>query len=269
MSGELTPAAMPRQTPEYEVCELGPRKTKYCLCVFVINEGQRLHAQLSRMRQVMHLADVIIADGGSGDGSVAREIMLGFGVRAVLVKRGPGKLGAQMRMAFDYALKQGYEGVAVVDGNNKDDVAASLGLMLAKLESGFDHVQGSRFVPGGRHENTPFLRHWGVKLLHSPLIRLASGFHYTDTTNGFRAYSRRLLESPEIAVFRDVLSGYELHYYLAIEAARRGFRVCEVPATRVYPASGGAPTKISPLKGNLKILGVLFKAALGRYRPAG
>ncbi len=104
-------------------------------------------------------------------------------------------------------------------------------------------------------------------MVHAPLIRAASGFHYTDTTNGFRAYSRRLLEDDRVAVFRDIFTGYELHYYLAIRAAKLGFRCREVPVTRRYPARGPAPTKISPVRGNLRVLNALVKASAGRFDP--
>jgi hypothetical protein len=112
------------------------------------------------------------------------------------------------------------------------------------------------------------LSRWlGIKLLHAPLIRWASRFPYTDTTNGFRAYSARALADPAIDLFRDVFSGYELHYYLAIRMSRLGFRVKEVPVTRSYPPQGAVPTKISPVRGNLRVLRCLFAACLGYYNP--
>ncbi|HEX8431253.1 MAG TPA: hypothetical protein VF625_08190, partial [Longimicrobium sp.] len=138
---------------------------------------------------------------------------------------------------------------------------------LRALDEGYDHVQGSRYVPGGVAVNTPLSRHVGVMLLHAPLISLSAGTRYTDTTNGFRAYSRRLLEDPRVAPFRDVFQAYELHYYLAIRAARLGFRVTELPVTRAYPRGGKVPTKISPLRGNLRVLRTLFQACLHRFDP--
>lgn len=252
--------------PAYETHELAPRSSKYCVCVFVLNEGARLHAQLRRMEDGGVALDRIIADGGSTDGSVDREVVEPLGINTVLVKRGPGRLSAQMRMALAWALERGYEGVVVMDGNNKDDPEA-ISRFAAALEDGFDHVQGSRYIPGGHHENTPLSRHLGVRLLHAPLISWAAGFRYTDTTNGFRAYSRALLTDPRVAPFRDVFSAYELHYYLAIRAARLGFRVGEIPVTRRYPGKGPTPTKISPFKGNLGILGTLWKAVRHRFDP--
>jgi hypothetical protein len=70
-----------------------------------------------------------------------------------------------------------------------------------------------------------------------------------------------------VAPLRDVFLGYELHYYLAIRAARLGFRVIETPVTRRYPSTGKTPTKISPVRGNLRVLRTLAASLLGRFDP--
>lgn len=255
-----------REVPQYTVRELHPKKTRYCVAVFVIDEGERLARQLARMRPFVEVADILIADGGSSDGSVEPQRLAGTAVRAVIVKRGPGRLGAQMRMAFEYALDQGYEGLVTMDGNDKDDPAA-IPRFVAELEKGADHIQGSRFVPGGIARRTPLDRLLAVRLLHAPMLSRAAGFRYTDTTNGFRAYSRRLLEDQRVAPFRSIFSGYELHYYLAIRAARLGFRVCEIPVTREYPAAGKTPTKIGTIRGRLEVFRALRDACRGRFDP--
>jgi dolichol-phosphate mannosyltransferase len=254
------------EVPAFTVSELRPRRSRHCVVIPVINEGARIARQLERMRPLAQEYDVVIADGGSSDGSVAPERVAPAGVRAVLVKTGPGKLSAQMRMALAWAMDQGYEGAILIDGNDKDDPDA-IPLFARALDQGYDHVQGSRFVPGGVEENTPPVRLAGIKLVHAPLISLAAGHRYTDTTNGFRAYSRRLLMDPRVAPFRDVFSAYELHYYLAIRAPRLGYRACEVPVARRYPRNEPTPTKISPLRGNLRILRTLARACLHQYDP--
>lgn len=252
--------------PEHRVQVFRPKASRWCCAVFVINENGRLHAQLERMRPWSGQVDIVIADGGSTDGSVDESQLAPRGVRALLVKTGPGKLSAQMRMALAWALDEGYEGVVVIDGNNKDDPAA-IPSMVAELERGADHVQGSRFIPGGKAVNTPPARYWGVRLLHAPLISIAARRRYTDTTNGFRAYSRRLLTDPRVLPFREEFTAYELHYYLAIRAARLGFTVLEVPVTRAYPDYGPVPTKISGMRGNMKVLRTLWRAFRHSWDP--
>jgi hypothetical protein len=258
---------VPWQVPNCRFVELASRRTKYAVCIFVINEGQRLHAQLRRMQPWAGLADIVLADGGSTDGSTDPETLRSLGVNTLLVKTGPGKLSAQMRMAMAHCLERGYEGLITIDGNNKDDPAA-IPAFVEALDQGYDHLQGSRFIPGGKAVNTPLSRWLAVQLIHAPLISLAARHRYTDTTNGFRAYSRRLLLDPRVAPLRDVFGAYELHYYLAIRAARCGFGVKEIPVTRAYPKEGKTPTKIKGLRGNWLILQTLFRACRGAYDPA-
>jgi len=252
--------------PAHERHMFGPKRTRYCVAVFVINEGERIRAQLRAMAPLADQIDIVVADGGSTDGSLAPDTLAEFRLRALLVKRDAGRLSAQMRMAIAFALEQHYEGLVVIDGNGKDDVGA-IPRFIALLDAGYDHIQGSRYIPGGQGINTPRSRTLAVRFLHAPLISLAAGQRYTDTTNGFRAYSRRLLTDPRVQPLRDIFSGYELHYYLAIRAARLHFRVIETPVTRRYPEAGKTPTKISPVKGNLLILRTLAAAALGRFNP--
>lgn len=250
--------------PTYRVDFENARQKRWAICVFVINEGEKVRKQLRNMSEYTHLVDLIVADGGSTDGSLTPELMREVGGKALLVKTGPGKLSAQMRMAMHYCMEQGYEGVIVIDGNGKDGLDAIPAFVQA-LEEGYDHVQGSRFIPGGHHENTPLARYLAVNLLHAPLISLVAGFRYTDTTNGFRCYSRKLLMDPSVGVFRPCFDRYQLHYHLAIEAAGQGFKVKEIPVSRVYPATGKTPTKIKGFGGLFAVLGQLFDVCRGKY----
>jgi dolichol-phosphate mannosyltransferase len=254
-----------QKCPSYRIDWHHPRSHRWAICIFVINEGDKVRKQLLRMRDYTNRVDVIVADGGSTDGSLDPSIMEEAGATALLVKTDEGKLSAQMRMAFDHCVNEGYDGVVVIDGNGKDGLEA-IPSFIDALEDGWDHVQGSRFIPGGHHENTPLARYLAVNLLHAPMVSLASGFRYTDTTNGFRAYSRKLLADPDIDIFRSCFDRYQLHYHLAIEAARRGFRVKEIPVSRVYPATGKTPTKIKGFGGLFAVLRQLFDVCVGKYR---
>jgi len=256
------------QIPEFQYLEFSHKRSGVCVCIPVINEGHRIRTLLERMHSLNLMAniDVLIADGGSTDDSLEEDYLRTMGVRTLLTKVGPGKLSAQMRMAMAYGVEQGYTGFVFIDGNNKDDPEA-ISRFISKLENGYDFVQGSRHMPGGRGINSPLSRHYGVKYLHAPLISMAARRRFTDTTNGFRAYSRRLLLDPRVQPFRDVFWSYEILFYLAIRASRLGFRITEIPTARAYPSNEKTPTKISPIRGNLNLLKILLRAVFIGYNP--
>lgn len=241
------------------------RRHAFCVVIPVINEGARILNLLDRMAalKIADMADIIIVDGGSTDGSLSIDRLQTQGLRGVLVKTGPGKLSAQLRCAYAFALDHGYQGVITIDGNDKDDPAA-IPRFIDALQQGLDFVQASRFVSGGMAENTPLSRYLGIRFIHVPILSLFSGFKWTDTTQGFRAYSRKMLLDSNIAPFRDVFQTYELLAYLSYRVPKLGYRCVELPTARRYP-QGEVPTKISSFKGNLSVLKVLFKACFGAY----
>ncbi len=253
------------QVPTFETTFWSGRQRSYCVVIPVINEGERIRSLLARMAglQIEAYADIIIVDGGSKDGSLEPGALREFGVRGLLLKTGPGKLSAQLRCAYAFALDQAYEGIITIDGNDKDDPEA-IPRFVAALRDGIDFVQASRFIAGGTAENTPKSRDLAIRLIHAPILSLASGFKWTDTTQGFRAYSSRMLLDPAVAPFRDLFMTYELLAYLSYRAPRLGYRCLELPSARRYP-KGEVPTKISSFRGNLSILQILFNACTGRY----
>lgn len=256
------------EVPEFEATELKPRTTRYCVMIPVINEGERLINQLASMQRLqtsLH-ADVVILDGGSTDGSIDGARLRALGVRAFLVKKGSGKLSAQLRMGFAWALCQGYQGVITVDGNGKDGLEA-VPAFVRELERGADFVQGSRYVEGGQAINTPVVRTLAIKLLHAPFLSLIGNFRYTDTTNGFRGFSAKYLTHDEVKPFRAAFDTYELLAYMSVRAPQLGLKTKEIPVVRRYPDSGEIPTKISHFHGNLLLLKILWRTAIGEFNP--
>lgn len=266
MTPDIPPAVRANwQVPTFETPLWLGRQHSWCVVIPVINEGERIKHLLSKMAtlKIDGIADIIIVDGGSNDGSLRQESLQQDGVRGLLVKTGPGKLSAQLRCAYAFALDQGYEGIVTIDGNDKDDPEA-IPRFIDALKQGVDFVQASRFIAGGVAENTPQSRDFAIRFIHAPMLSLFSGFRWTDTTQGFRAYSRRILLDPQIAPFRDVFMTYELLAYLSYRAPQLGYRCLELPTIRRYP-KGEVPTKISSVKGNLSVLQVLFRTCLGKY----
>lgn len=153
-----------------------------------------------------------------------------------------------------------------MDGNNKDD-ADGLNEIIKALESGFDFVQGSRFIAGGKAVNTPTIRYLAIRFVHAPLTSVAARFWYTDTTNGFRGHSAKLLQDPEIQIFRDIFTSYELLAYIPIRSKKVGLNVVEVPVTRRYPQGVKTPTKIHGIRAQFRLLQILLASAMGKFDP--
>ncbi|MFM7377144.1 MAG: glycosyltransferase family 2 protein [Erythrobacter sp.] len=254
------------EVPAHGAALYAPRAHRHALVIPVINEGERIRGQLARIAAARLPVDVVIADGGSTDGSLDADFMGEVGVRAVLTKTGPGKLSAQLRMAYAWCLRQGYAGIVTIDGNGKDGVEA-VAEMVARLEEGCDYVQGSRYLPGGAAENTPLERTIANRLIHAPMLSLAGRHWFTDTTNGFRAYSARYLLHPDVQPFREVFSVYNLLFYLTVRAGQLGLKVAHVPVERRYPDDGKVPTKIGGFASKLALLKETFVAATGGYTP--
>ncbi|MEZ4357082.1 MAG: glycosyltransferase family 2 protein [Eubacteriales bacterium] len=252
--------------PRFEAFEYSEMKTKYCILIPIINELGRIEKELETARNhgVDKLCDIIICDGGSTDGCTETENLISLGVNTLLVKQDTGKQGAQLRMGFWWALERGYEGFITIDGNNKDSIE-DVPRFVEKLDEGYDFVQGSRFIKGGRAINTPLSRYIAVRLIHAPVISITAKKHFTDTTNAYRAHSKKYITHPQVQPFRDVFQTYELLAYLSVRASQLGLKSCEVPVTRAYPKGEKTPTKIKGFKENSKLLNILFDNARERY----
>ncbi len=255
--------------PAFSGVEFRPKQKDYAVLIPVINEGERIRHELQRAKEhhVSAAADIVLCDGGSADGSTEKGLLKSLEVNTLLVKEDTGKQGAQLRMGIWWALRRGYKGIITVDGNDKDSIE-DVPAFIAKLEEGYDLVQGSRFVPGGRAVNTPPVRNIAVRLIHAPLISLTAHHRFTDSTNAFRGYSARYLQDERVQPLRDVFMTYELLAYLSVRATQIGMKACEIPVTRAYPEEGKTPTKISFFKGNWELLKILFRNMAGVYNPS-
>lgn len=254
--------------PKFECKEYSVKNKDYVVLIPIINEGNRIHKELSRAKKhgISGFADIVICDGGSTDGCTDEKKLQKLDVNTLLIKKDAGKQGAQLRMGIWWALQRGYKGIITIDGNNKDSIE-DVPRFIEKLEEGYDLVQGSRYVKGGRAIHTPFIRTISVKFIHAPIISLTAHQRFTDTTNAYRAYSARYFTDERVQPLRDVFMTYELLAYLSVRATQIGMRACEIPVTRAYPKNGKTPTKISFLKGNSELMKILLKNAFGAYSP--
>lgn len=103
--------------------------------------------------------------------------------------------------------------------------APILDRMFAKFKEGNDIVAASRFMKGGRMEGCPFLKSLLVRTAAMTLHKFG-GIPIRDSSNGFRLFSRRLLDTVKI----ESHAGFTYSIELLVKCRRLGWRIDEVPA---------------------------------------
>ena len=153
------------------------------------NEEEALPGVLAELAAAYPDADVVVIDDGSADATAAVARDGGAVVLQLPYNLG---IGGALRTGFRYAVRKGYQrGVQFdADGQHHPDEVPAL---LAGLDAGADMVVGSRFSDGKPPYKVGRLRKAAMGILTVTMRRLA-GKHFSDTSSGFRAFSRPVLE---------------------------------------------------------------------------
>lgn len=207
--------------------------------------------------------EMLVVDDGSTDRSpeVARE----GGANVLPMGRVAG-VGAAIRAGYEYAKEHGYDVAVVMAGNNKDSPEEIPRLLDPIVDDGADFVQGSRYLQAGADFGPmPFYRKVATRL-HPRLFSLVARRRVTDSTNGFRALRLSVLDDPRLRLDQPWLDEYALEPYLYLKVGRLGYRVAEVPATKIYPAKELGQTKMKPITGWWSILKPIVYVGLGLKR---
>lgn len=237
-------------------------KKKYLVGICAYNEGEKIRKVVEKFNDY-GCYDVLIVDDGSDDDSIA-SLPDGLPFHVIV---NPEKKGAGYgtRQTIEYACQRDYSAVFFVSGNDKDSPEDIFKLKDA-IEAGCDFVQGSRYLSGGRHGGMPFYRKIAVRMIHPLLLSLITGMRITDSTNGFRAVCVSLLKDNRINLNQEWLDQYELEPYLFYKAIKLGYKVKEVPVTKIYPSKHLGYTKMKPFIGWWSILRPLIYLPLGIKR---
>jgi dolichol-phosphate mannosyltransferase len=226
--------------------------------VCTYNEEGKIGQVIDRLQAVDNI-DILIVDDGSSDGTT--EIIGRRGVKLLRHDRQRGA-GASERTAMHYFLRHDYDIIVFIAGNNKDEPREICKLIEPILRDKLDIVQGSRYLPGGHAGNMPRYRRLATRYVHPILFSLFSGQRMTDTTNGFRAVRRAVLEDPRIDLEPEWLDEYGLEPCLLFKAIQNGWRVGEVPVSKIYPPKSLGYTKMKPITGWWSILSPILLLGL-------
>ncbi len=198
-------------------------------------------------------ASVVVVNDGSLDRTEEAARAAGAVVLTLPYNLG---IGAAMQTGYRYADEEGFAIAIQVDGDGQH-LPSEIPILLEELGRGTDLAIGARFLGRGDYD-PPFLRKLGIRFFSFAVSTLV-GRRFYDTTSGFRAANRRVIES---------FSRYYPYDYPEPEAililSRAGFAVREVPA-RIQEREGGR-SSITLRKSVYYLLKVFLALAVGRFR---
>ena len=201
--------------------------TKTLIVTPTYNEQDNLPLFVAAVRAAAPDADLMIVDDASPDGTGELADDLASKDEHLHVIHRPGKLGLGTAYvdAFRWGLSHGYEWFFEMDADLSHD-AKYLGAFFHALERGADVVIGSRNIPGGGVDGWGLGRHV-ISKGGSLYSRTILGLDVHDLTSGYKAFSRRALETIDLQRVRS--NGYSFQIETTYRAHLKGLKVVEVP----------------------------------------
>ncbi|MEU6641677.1 polyprenol monophosphomannose synthase [Saccharomonospora sp. NPDC046836] len=192
------------------------------------NERDNLAPLLRRLHATLPQVHVLVVDDGSPDGTgeLADKLAADDTRVHVLHRSEKAGLGAAYIAGFRWGLDRDYQTLVEMDADGSH-APEDLPRILDALGHA-DLVIGSRYVAGGAVVNWP-LRRQVLSRGANIYARLALGMRVNDTTAGFRAYRREVLEKLELGAVAS--AGYCFQIDLTWRTVQQGFDVVEVPIT--------------------------------------
>lgn len=222
--------------------------TRPLIVIPTYNERDNLPSLLDAVHGAMPIADVLIVDDNSPDGTgdLADSRAEKDPWVKVMHRQGKQGLGTAYLAGFAWGLERDYTHIFEMDADFSHD-PRSLSALLAATETA--HVAlGSRWVKGGGTVGWPLKRQM-LSRGGSLYARTILGVGIKDLTGGFKCFRREVLETIDLDGV--ATKGYGFQIELTWRALQKGFDVVEVPITFVDRVAGQS-----------KMSGAIFREAL-------
>src|SRR5574341_621062 len=162
---------------------------KTLIIIPAYNEEESLPGVIRDLREQVPFADPLVVNDGSRDRTSQIAKALGVAVLDLPFNLG---IGGAVQAGYRYAERNAYDTAVQFDGDGQH-LAGEIKKLLGTLSAGeADLVVGSRFLNPGT-SRAPFFRKIGIAIFSFVLSRIL-GMKVTDSTSGFRAANRRVIQ---------------------------------------------------------------------------
>jgi len=194
-----------------------------------------------------YVDEILVVDDGSTDHTA--KLAKRSGAVIIEHKTNQGKTAA-IRTLIDAAIKRDADVLVLLDADGQHDPDEIPALVKPILEDEYDFVLGSRRLETSKKKGKkPFIRPFGQFVLKVGLGTITEK-KYTDPECGFRALSRRAMETMD---FKG--KGFSVEAEMIRLAEANGLTSIEVPMTEIYVENGST---LSPWKHGFNNLGTII-----------
>jgi glycosyltransferase involved in cell wall biosynthesis len=203
--------------------------------------------------------EVILVDDASQDKTV--EVASQLNLKVIVHPHNVG-YGGNQKTCYMEALRDGADIVVMLHPDGQYDPQIIPDVVMALKESDADMILASRFLKedGPLKGGMPKYKYVANRFL-SALENIILGQHLSEFHTGYRAYSRRLLETvPFMRNSNDFVFDTEV----IVQAVHFGFKIAEVPVATKYTTETSSVDFKGSLVYGLETLYVLFRYILHR-----
>ena len=217
------------------------------VCIPAFDEEKTIEDIVKKSLQ--HVDKVIVCDDGSKDNTakIARQ----SGAQVITHQKNQG-YGAAIMTLFEQARKENADIMVTIDGDGQHNPDQIPLLLDAISEHNVDVVIGSRFL--NKRSDSSGYRKSGIKIITSA-SNFGTDFKVTDAQSGFRAYSKRAIES-----IHPTETGMSISTEILLKISNKGLSLAEVPISISYgentSTQNPVPHGITVLMNTLKFISV-------------
>lgn len=171
--------------------------------------------------------DILVIDDNSPDGTgdIVENLKQQYKNLNLIRRKAKLGLGTAYITGFKWAIERGYDIIYEMDADfshNPDDLIR----LYDTCMNGIDLAIGSRYISGVNVVNWPLGRVL-MSYMASIYVRMVTGLKVKDTTAGFKAYKREVLETIDLDNIRS--RGYAFQIEMKFTTWKFGFRIKEIP----------------------------------------